>query len=343
MLLFGGRVADAAPPLEIYFIDVEGGQSTLIITPARETLLIDAGWSDSDSHSGDATSARDPGRIVAAMRDAGVTRINYLLATHFHRDHIGGIPGLARLVPIDTFIDHGSAYPPADRAKPNLVDPLDAVAYDDYLTVRGRSHHLVPKVGDRLSLKGIRTIVVSTDRSTLRRALPGSGERNAACAAAPLVTSYPGDENLRSTGLVLEWGRFRFLDIGDLIGQPLFDLVCPKDLIGAIDVYLVPHHGNTDAAEPATLAAFRPRVAVVNNAPRKGGRLAMLRMLREAQGVDSWQLHISDEAGDDNAPLERVANLDQVSAYWLKITVKADGSFTVTNSRTGVAKDYVAH
>jgi competence protein ComEC len=65
-------------------------------------------------------------------------------------------------------------------------------------------------------------------------------------------------------------------------------------------------------------------------------------MLRKAQGIDSWQLHISDEVGDGNAPLERVANLDQASAHWLKVTARADGSFTVTNGRTGVAKDYAA-
>ena len=332
--------------LDIYFIDVEGGQSTLIITPARESLLIDAGWAglgDFESRPGDPARARDPARIVAAMRDAGVERIDYLLVTHFHRDHIGGIPELAQLVPIRTFIDHGSAYPPADRAKPNLVDPLDAEAYDDYVAVRARGRHLLPRPGDQLPLKGVRTVVVSADLSILRRALPGSGKRNRACAPSPLMTSYPGDENLRSTGLVLELGKFRFLDVGDLIGQPLFDLVCPRDLIGAIDVYLVAHHGNLDAADPATLAAFRPRATVINNAPRKGGRLATLRMLRAAQAVDSWQLHISDEGGDDNAPLELIANLDQASAHWLKVTARADGSFTVTNGRTGLAKYYAAH
>lgn len=330
--------------LQIYFIDVAGGQSTLIVTPARETLLIDAGWpgqGERDSRPGDPAIARDPGRIIAAMRDAEVTRIDYLLVTHFHRDHIGGIPELAALVPIGTFIDHGSAYPPEDRAKPGYLDELDVQSYDDYLPVRARAHHLEPQPGDSLPLKGLRSTVVSSNRSTLRKPLSGSTGRNTACPAIPM-TSYPGDENLRSTGVLLEFGKFRFLDVGDLNANPLFDLVCPWDRIGPVDLYLAPHHGGSGAADPATLAALRPRAVVVNNAPRKGGRAAMLKMLNTATGLDSWQLHVSAEAGGDNAPPERIANLDPATAYALKVTARKDGSFTLTNSRTGVTKSYPA-
>jgi competence protein ComEC len=344
VLLLGAVVHAAAPTdeLQIYFIDVEGGQATLIVTPARETLLVDAGFAGAgalESRPGDAARARDPGRIRAAMRDAGVERIDYLLITHFHRDHMGGVPELAQLVPIGTFIDHGSAYPPEDRAKPGLVDPLDAAAYDDYLPVRARGRHLQPKPGDRLPLKGVEATMVSADRQTLGSPLPGAGGRNAACASKAMASSYPGDENIRSNGFLLAFGKFRFLDVGDLNDQPLYDLICPVDRIGLVDVYLVPHHGNTGASDPATLAAFQPRAAVVNNAPRKGGRTPTLKMLREAAGVDTWQLHSSAEAGDNNAPPERIANLDD-TAYWLKVVAKADGSFTLTNGRTGAVQRY---
>lgn len=331
--------------LKIYFIDAEGGQSTLLVTPSGETLLIDAGWAGQDGSTPrleGARAARDPARIVAAMRDAGVQRIDYLLVTHFHRDHVGGVPELAQLVPILTFIDHADAYPPQERATPDLVDPLDAKAYDAYLPVRARGRHLVPKPGDRLPLKGVEAVVVSTDRSVLRHSLAGAGESNPKCSASPFSKSYPGDENLRSTGIVLAFGKFRFLDVGDLTGDPMSTLVCPKDLIGAVDVYLVAHHGNADAADPATLAAFRPRVAVVNNARRKGGRVATLHMLRLAAGVDSWQLHTSDEAGEDNVPPERVANLGSEDGHWLKVIAKSDGSFSVLNGRTGQLRAYGA-
>jgi hypothetical protein len=141
---------------------------------------------------------------------------------------------------------------------------------------------------------------------------------------------------------VLSFGRFRFLDVGDLNDQPLYDLVCPIDQIGRVDVYLVAHHGNTGASDPATLAAFQPRAAVVNNAPRKGGRTPTLKMLGEAQQLDAWQLHVSAEAGASNAPPERIANLDESTAHWFKVVAKADGSFTLANGRTGQVKAYGA-
>lgn len=342
VLLAGCASQRAGPqPLQIYFIDVEGGQSTLIVTPRRQALLVDAGFAGEGgltSVPGDPARARDPGRIRAAMRDAGVERIDYLMVTHFHRDHIGGIPELAQLVPVGTFVDYGNAYPPGQRAKPD-TDALDVAAYDAYVAVRSRGRHLQPRPGDELPLKGIRATVVSTDRATLQQPLPGAGRANAACRPSATST-YPDDENPRSTGIVLEFGRFRFLDVGDLTAQPLYDLVCPTDRVGPVDVYLVAHHGNTGAADPATLAAFRPRVAVVNNAPRKGGRRPLLQMLRQAPGVDSWQLHVSAEGGGDNAPQERIANLEDHTAYWLKITADADGSFTMTNGRTGAVKAY---
>lgn len=343
MALLAGctSVPAARRPLQIYFIDVEGGQSTLIVTPQRETLLVDAGFAGEGSLTsvaGDPARARDPGRIRAAMRDAGVERIDYLMVTHFHRDHIGGIPELAQLVPVGTFIDYGSGYPAEQRAKAD-TDALDVAAYDAYLATRGRSRHLIPEPGDMLPLQGVRATVVSTDRRTLRQPLPGAGKPNASCRPSATLT-YPDDENTRSTGVVLDFGRFRFLDIGDLSGEPLYNLVCPVDLVGRVDVYLVAHHGNSTVADPATLAAFQPRAAVVNNAPRKGGRRPLLAMLRAAQGVDSWQLHVSGEGADDNTAPERIANLADDTAYWLKVTAQRDGSFTLTNGRTGEMKIY---
>lgn len=334
--------AAATAQLQIYFIDVEGGQSTLVVTPEHETLLIDAGWAGEgsrESRPGDAARARDPNRIVMAMRDAGVDHIDYLLVTHFHRDHIGGIPELAQLVPIRTFIDYGSAYPPAGRAALG-ADSLDAAAYDDYRPVRAHGRHLVPKPGELLPLRGIEARVVSVDRGTLRRPLPGAGGVNTSCRPSPLPASDEHGQNPRSTGIVLTFGKFRFLDLGDLSGGPLYDLACPRDRIGAVDIYLVAHHGGADAADPATLTAFRPRAAVVNNAPRKGGQRPTLQMLRAAQGVDSWQLHVADGAGEDNAPSGRIANLDETSAHWLKATAGPDGSFSIVNPRTGAATEY---
>lgn len=344
LLASPSRAAAPVAALQIYFIDVEGGQSTLIVTPSRQVLLVDAGYAGEgglQAARGDPAKARDPNRILAAMRDAGVDHIDYLWVTHFHRDHIGGIPELAALVPVRAFVDHGSAYPAEERSGPKPADALDVAAYDAYLPVRAAARHVQPKPGDRLPLKGVELTVVSADGATLKRPLKGAGSRNAACEAAPVIPATDGShQNPRSNGFVLKLGRFRFLDLGDLSDAPLHALVCPTNRIGRVDAYLVAHHGGGDAADPATLAAFEPRVAVVNNGARKGGGAATLKLLRETRGIDSWQLHLADNGGEQAGPAERTANLDDSGAHWLKLTAEPSGAFRVTNGRTGVVQDY---
>jgi beta-lactamase superfamily II metal-dependent hydrolase len=337
VLAFGCTSAIEAATLDIYFIDVEGGQSTLIVTPQHQTLLIDAGWGDGTAASAPgAEPGRDAKRIAAAAHAAGVTKIDYLLITHFHSDHAGGVPALARLLPVGTFIDHGG-FLPEDRD-----DPATVAMFDAYANARARGQQLQPKLGDRLPLLGIEAIVVSTDGAVIDAPLQGAGMRNAACRPAAPQGLAP-NENFRSTGVVLRYGKFRFLDIGDLSGQPLYDLVCPRDLIGAVDAYLVAHHGNADTADPATFAAFRPRVAVLNNGKNKGGFKEMFLSLRNSRNVaDVWQLHWSEAAGSANYGPEFIANLDERSAYWIRLRAKKDGSFTVLNGRTRIAKKYAA-
>ncbi len=332
--------AIGAPPetLDIYFIDVEGGQSTLLVTPAGESLLIDAGFPGTgtfQSRPGEPLAARDPGRIAAVARLAGVSRIDYLLVTHFHGDHVGGVPELARLLPIHNFIDHGDV--PAD-AEQNVPGTL--ALFQDYLAVRARGGHLEPHAGARLPLKGLDVVVVSAGGLTITQPLDGAGRTNPRCAASA-PAAQEAVENPRSTGIVLQFGKFRFLDLGDLTGRPLFDSVCPRDLVGPVDAYLVAHHGGPDASDPATLAAFRPRVAILNNAAKKGGAPETLASLHRAPGLeDVWQLHRSEANGADNFPPDRLANLDERAAYWLKLTAKDDGLFRVMNGRTQVEVSY---
>ena len=210
----------SANTLDIYFIDVEGGQSTLIVTPAGQSLLVDTGFAGFEN--------RDPLRILAAVREAGLKQIDFLLVTHFHWDHDGGVPELARRVPIRTFVDHGDLErTPEARAGSAWEVTLDR--YNSYRAVRGNNPHLEPKPGDRLPLQGVDVTFVSSAGATIGEPLPGAGRRTPGCTPTAPTADDPF-ENPRSTGFVMRFGRFRFLDLGDLSGAPLFSLLCPKSL-----------------------------------------------------------------------------------------------------------------
>jgi competence protein ComEC len=337
LALFASAKAATPSSLEIYFIDVEGGQSTLVITPDRHSLLIDAGFAGDGSafRLGDPHQARDANRIVAAAHDAGIMQIDYLLITHFHPDHDGGVTELSQLMPIRTFIDHGE---PSPQAASNVPETTDA--FNAYSIVRSIGRHLQPRAGGRLPLRDLEVMVVSSAGSTLAGPLPSAGANNAACQQQATAARDPY-ENPRSTGVVIRYGKFRFLDVGDLTGQPLFNLACPKDLIGPVDAYLVAHHGGADVDVPATFAAFKPRVAIMNNGVTKGGALVTYQALHHVVGLeDVWQLDASAEAGDSNYPGQYIANLDENTSHWLKLTARQDGSFRVSNPRTGESKTY---
>ena len=325
------RPGAAAQTLDLYFIDVEGGQSTLIVTPAGESLLIDTGY--------DGVDGRDSTRILAAARDAGVKQIDYLLMTHFHQDHDGGIVELSRQMPIKTFFDHGDLV----RSPEALAEsrwPATLAAYNAYVSARAKGTHVEPKPGDRLPLKGVEAVWVSSAASTITTPIAGAGQANPACepSGPPAQEKL---ENPRSTGFHLRFGRFRFVDLGDLSGAPLFALVCPRSALGPIDLYLVPHHGGPDVSYPATFAAVKPRVAIVNNGATKGGSPEVFTALRRVPGLeDAWQLHRSQNPGAQNFADERIANLDESTGHWIKASASEDGSFTVTNPRTRATKSY---
>ncbi len=341
VLLAGVVFTRSAAPatLNIYFVDVEGGQATLIVTPAHQALLVDAGFPADgtfQSTPGDPRRARDASRILLAAKDAGVPGIDELLVTHFHADHDGGVPELAQVLPIDTFVDHGAVAPTADETVRGSLD-----AFAAYARVRARGRHLEVRPGDHLPLDGVTATVLSSNGTVLASPLPGGGEENTACGAAALPPQEP-NENPRSTGILLEFGRFRFLDLGDLTGPPLFDLACPRNLVGRVDVYLVAHHGGPDAAEPATFAAFDPRVAVLDNGPKKGGAPETLALLHRLPAVDTWQLHRSELAGAQNFPDARIANVDDTTAQWIALSAREDGSFDLRNGRTSAVTRYAA-
>lgn len=328
LLLGAGALPVDARSLEIFFIDVEGGQSTLIVSPSGQSMLVDTGWRGFDG--------RDADRIVQAAKAAGVKQINYLLITHYHRDHVGGVPALAGRMKIGTFLDHG---PNTEDSRATKED------YSDYVkTIEHAEHaeHMVVKPGDSIPLKGLAVRILAADGEHIGSPLPGAGQPNPFCASTP-KREPDSTENARSAGFLLTYGDFRFLDVGDLTWNKELELMCPNNLIGSVDVYLTSHHGLNQSGSPALVDALHPRVAIMNNGARKGGSPDAWQIVKDAPGLeDLWQLHYAIEGGKEhNVPDPFIANVaDQDEGRYLKLTAESNGAFTVFNQRNKFEKAY---
>jgi beta-lactamase superfamily II metal-dependent hydrolase len=315
----------AAGTLDVYFIDVEGGQSTLFVSPSGESMLVDTGWPG--------FNGRDAERIVSVARAAGVTRLNYVVITHFHTDHVGGVPQLAERISIGTYVDHGRSVETGKEA-----DDL----YHAYVQARDRASHLIVRAGDRIPIEGIDVRVVSSTGQTIQRPLAGAGQSNPVCKTTKPREVDPS-ENAQSVGMVITFGKFRMIDLGDLTWNKELALVCPDNKLGTVDVYLSTHHGLDQSNAPAIVDALKPRVAITNNGASKGGTAEALHTIRNSPGIeDVWQLHYAQNAGkENNAPEPFIVNVDQdASVSWIKLSAGLDGGFTVTNSRNGMTKTY---
>ena len=312
--------------LDIYWIDVEGGAATLIVTPARQSVLMDAGWDRADE--------RDANRIEAAMKDAGITEIDYFITSHFHGDHVGGVPALSARVPVGEYIDHGDSVE-QDRER-------SRVAWDAYLSVAaGQRRTIVP--GDELPLRGVDFTFVTANREILGHVL-GRRAQNPHCEDASAGDDLSG-ENSRSVGYLLKLGDFEFLNLGDLTVNVQHELACPQNLLGVVDLLQVPHHGNGVAAH--LMWALAPTVAVSNNGPHKGGSAEGYEAVSSIPGISGiWQLHRALDTDDEhNTSAVMTANLTEEndSAYWIKAAVSADGvSYTVENARNAYRETYTS-
>jgi competence protein ComEC len=325
-VFLAGQASAKPRPFEIYAVDVEGGQATLLVSPSGQSLLIDSGWSG--------FNGRDADRIVAAAKLAGVKRLDYVLITHYHRDHVGGVPQLADRIHIGTFVDHG----------PNLQDVKEPVEdYAAYLKVVANAHRMIVKPGDTIPITGIRVQVLSSAGEHIKEPLPGAGQTNSYCGSDPEPPSDPG-ENARSLGTLITYKSFRFIDLGDLTRKKELEIFCPRNLVGTVDLFMVSHHGFSESNSKAMVWALHPRVAILDNGARKGGNPVAWQIVHDSPGLEGfWQLHYSVDGGKDhNVRQEFIANPeeDPDDANYIKVLAQPNGGFTVVNSRNNETKTY---
>jgi competence protein ComEC len=335
-----GAVATAAaqsPTFDIYWVDVEGGAATLVVSPTGESLLVDTGWDTDDD--------RDAQRIVAAATEAGLTQIDQLVITHYHADHVGGLRALAELIPIVSCLDHGTN---TEESNQRWVDV--------YLEVCGDKRAAV-EAGQTLPFGPVAIDIIASDNRLLDTPVNGGGP-NPLCATAERKTQA-SPENQRSVGALFTYGRFTFLDLGDLNWAKEIELSCPVNKVGEVAVYQTSRHGAfDDAGAPTHLYAIKPQVVVVNNGPRKGlggtspgfteVSTAHYERIAASPGIEGiWQAHRSllDPDPAHNTAAERIANLGETDAsggHWIRASASQDGTFTMTNGRNGFSQRYSA-
>ncbi len=362
LLLVAATAEFAAPPfgiqartsktLDIYVIDVEGGNATLLVAPSGESLLIDTGNTG-------AGAVRDAGRIMDAIKDAGLVQVDRLITTHWHGDHYGGMAELAARIPIREFIDHGPNVQPAAAT--------DQFLQMTYPQLYAKSKHTVVKAGDRISIAGLDVRVLTSAGETIKSPLNGAGKPNPYCAS--FKTADNNAEDPQSVGIHVAFGQFHAIHLGDLTRNKEFELMCPNDRIGPVEVLLGLHHGQPSSNSEVLVHAIRPRVAIMNNGIRKGGDPDVMKTIHSSPGLeDLWQLHFSQLSGqeytvpgmfiantfDEPQPAMSVAPLPAAPpgaaqpaapthngiAYWIKVSANSDGTFTVTNSRNQFTKAY---
>jgi competence protein ComEC len=361
LLGLGMATANAQAPttrttLDIYVVDVEGGNATLFVTPSGESVLMDTGNVAPDA------AKRDAARIMLAVKDAGLTQIDHLITTHWHGDHFGGMAELAAQIPIRHYIDHGDNVQP----QPANTEFLANV----YPGLVAKASRTIAKPGDRLQVRDLDWQIVASAKQTTTASLRGAGQQNPYCATYTAQEDDP-TENAQSVSSVITFGRFRTVHLGDLTWNKEYDLMCPVNRIGTADLFIVSHHGQPISNAPVLVHAIKPRVAIINNGTRKGGQPDAMRIINSAPGLeDVWQIHFSQLSGQEyTQPGMFIANLTDEPlnaipvqpiaapapgpnvppppahngpAYWFKIQAKNDGSFTVTNQRNGFSKTYAA-
>lgn len=323
----GAAAADGG--FRIFWIDVEGGASTLMVTPAGESVLIDTGN----------PGVRDPNRIVkVATQHAGVRKIDHLITTHYHRDHFGGAALLSQLIPIGTVYDNGTfAGMPDDPGR----------EYFDFQCEK----RVVIHPGEELPLKQLDGAprVAMRCLGTRQKFIEPESDKpaNETNCADCQERDRDGSDNANSVVMLISFGDFRFFDGGDLTWNQEMKLVCPKDLIGPVDVYQVTHHGLDASNNPVVLKTIQPRVAVMNNGHKKGCLPEVFANLKSTASIEAiFQVHknLREDGAVNNVAHEFIANhepAEECNGNHIQLAVAADStSYTVQIPSTDFSQTF---
>jgi beta-lactamase superfamily II metal-dependent hydrolase len=341
--------------LRIYVVDVEGGGATLVVAPSGDSMLIDSG-------SPAPAAERDSKRIADAMRAAGLEKINYLFTTHYDSDHVGGAPAANAVAHFERFFDHGEMDPRWEQNR-GIED-----RYKAYLEIAAGKRTIV-KAGDTIPLRGVRVDVVASSGRVIDKPINGGGAANPYCGDAERKEPNK-TENSQTTGVLVSYRRFTFLDVGDLTWDKEMDLACPTNKLGRVSLLLATHHGffGDQSGAPALVWAIQPQVVIANNGPRKGfgstdnrvkpisvpgktfapyEKVTYLRFAKNPGIEGIWQIHLSllDKDPNHNTSPDMIANFEDTAecqGHGITASVAADGKFTVTNARNGFSKTYMA-
>jgi len=351
--------------LKIVSIDVEGGGGTLFVTPEGKSLLIDTGWPGGAGLLPSPDGAKNSAdRIAAAAKKLGLSKIDYLIITHYHMDHVGGAMELVKRIPVDTFIDHGpnaEHLAPGEKVPPDLAGGAPDQLYPRYLEIIKGHKHIVAKPGQVIDIGSMTDTIVSSDGVVLSRPLAGAGQPIAACDTALSKSSKDigGEENRRSVASLLRFGKVSIALFGDLSWDKERELSCPVGKLGHVNLLIATQHGSVISSNPASIADMHPDVVLVGMGGKKGGDEEPIKTIKASPGLMGfWQTHesfahpalgaddknmvanLNPPAGAIAAHAKQMFTVPPDEGHAIHAEITKDGKITMTNDRNGFSKTY---